>query len=223
MHLDLIDQLRCPQDHPGLGVGVALVCVPTSVHGRDLVSAMLGCPVCHAQFGVFEGVAWFGGGSMPPAPPAANRPPTDDELTRLAALLGLDTPGAVVLLHGDWASYAEALVQQFEVRPICVLDGPAPAGDLGSSTLAGVHDTLPLASGIVRGAALGASATAALLRSAATTLTPNGRLVAPTGCVVPPLLAELARDAHHWVAEPRAASVTLQRARPPSPRRTPGQ
>ena len=56
MHLDLVDHLRCPREHPGLDGTVALVCVPVRIDGRILHEAMLGCPTCHAQFAVIDGV-----------------------------------------------------------------------------------------------------------------------------------------------------------------------
>ena len=60
MHLDLVDHLRCPREHPGLDGTVALVCVPVRIDGRILHEAMLGCPTCHAQFAVIDGVMVFG-------------------------------------------------------------------------------------------------------------------------------------------------------------------
>ena len=56
MHLDLVDHLRCPREHLGLDGTVALVCVPVRIDGRILHEAMLGCPTCHAQFAVIDGV-----------------------------------------------------------------------------------------------------------------------------------------------------------------------
>ena len=56
MQLDLVDLLRCPAPHDEM----PLVCVARSTTGRELRDATLGCPTCHAEFPVRDGVAWLG-------------------------------------------------------------------------------------------------------------------------------------------------------------------
>ena len=226
MHLDLVDHLRCPRPHAAVPGGVALVCVPTRLSGRVLGEAMLGCPICHARFAVADGVAWFGDGEAPgstsqhvSADGAAA--PDDTEVLRLAAMLNLDGPGGWVLLHGDFVACAGALVDAFGVATIRLMGRVAPSAVAHGSVLAGVTDVLPLAPALLRGAAFGPGTSVPLLASAATALMPNGRLVAPVACDPPSVLGVLARDDRHWVAEPRAAPVSLRRSQPPP--RTPGR
>lgn len=223
MHLDLVDHLRCPHPHPDITGGVPLVCVAGKVEGRQLHEATLGCAVCHARHAVTRGIGWFGVGAMPTPTAVARTVADQPELVRLAALLNLDAPGGFVLLDEAWATFAVPVADTFGVAVVLVADAPSVLAHPKVSVLAGLGDALPFSPAVLRGAALGASATLARLASAAMGLTPNGRLVAPVQCAPPPALSILARDDRHWVAEPRAEPVSLRRA-PPSPLpRTPGQ
>lgn len=227
MHLDLVDHLRCPNAHPGLASPVALVCVPLRVDGRTLQEAMLGCPTCRASYAVVQGAGWFGVGDAPaprplPAPTArAARGADDDPALRLAAFLGLDTPGGTVLVEGTWATSARALAAMAECSVVVLADAPDPGALAPLSVLVGVGDALPLAAGTLRGAAFASVPHPALLADAARCLMPNGRLVAPVEAAPPPVLSVLARDDRWWVAEARPAPVAIRRAPPPP--RTPGQ
>jgi hypothetical protein len=223
MHLDLVDHLRCPNPHPDVTGGVALVCVPLRVEGRVLHEAMLGCAVCHARFSVHQGSGWFGAGDAPSAMPAPT--PSDDEaeLLRLAAMLNLDSPGGFVLLDASWATLAEPLAARFAVSVVVASDGPRTFDHPAVSVLAGLAASLPLAPLTLRGAAWGPGVTSAPLVATTRALNANGRLVAPVEVDPPPALSVLARDDRHWVAEPRAEPVSLRRAPAPTPPRTPGQ
>ncbi len=223
MHLDLVDHLRCPRAHPDVTGGVALVCVPQRVDGRTLHEAMLGCAVCHARFTVVGGAAWFGEGDAPRIAAGESSTHKPDELLWLAAMLNLDGPGGLVLLDAAWAGHAVALARDFAVGVVVLVAAPVTLEHPMVSVLSGPLTSLPLAPAVLRGAAFGARTSEPLLRSAATALMPNGRLVAPVECDLPPAIAELARDDRHWVAEPRAAPVSLRRAPPPPTPRTPGQ
>ena len=246
MHLDLVDHLRCPREHLGLDGTVALVCVPVRIDGRILHEAMLGCPTCHAQFAVIDGVMVLsddvivlgdGATGARPAPPDDGAQGSADELVRLAALLNLDGPGGFVLLHADWGVHAGALATAFDIS-VVTLDAPASvarvpraardARETRVSTILSSGDRVPLAHGVLRGVALGlgvggALPAPALLVSAGLAVMPNGRLVAPIGCERPPGWVELARDHRHWVAEARSTPVTLRRAPRPPPTHTPGR
>ena len=243
MHLDLVDHLRCPREHLGLDGTVALVCVPVRIDGRILHEAMLGCPTCHAQFAVIDGVMVLsddvivlgdGATGARPAPPDHGARGSADELVRLAALLNLDGPGGFVLLHADWGVHAGALATAFDISvvtldaPTSVARAPGHARDARVSTIISSGDRVPLAHGVLRGVALGlgvggALPAPALLVSAGLAVMPNGRLVAPIGCEPPPAWVELARDPRHWVAEARSTPVTLRRAPRPPPTHTPGR
>ncbi len=221
MHLDLVDHLRCPNPHPDITGGVALVCVKDDVDGRVLHEAMLGCAVCHVRFSVANGIGWFGRGPLPAIVPPPSSGTDGSQLVRLAALLNLDGPGGFVLLDESTAAHAAAIADMFEVAVVIATAVPLASAHPMVSVLAGLGDALPLAPLTLRGAALGALPTPGRLAAAARALMPNGRLVAPVECDPPPAVSVLVRDDRHWVAEPRAEPVSLRRAPPPPLPRTP--
>ena len=55
MFIELTEILRCPADHEESYV----VCVPTLMEGRRVVRGGIGCPVCHAEYPIVDGVAHF--------------------------------------------------------------------------------------------------------------------------------------------------------------------
>ena len=208
--MELIDTLRCPGQHEDSW----LVAAVTHSVDRHILEGTLGCPVCGAEFEVRAGEVW-----MPFGEPAGMRPAVDDdpaEVTRLAALLGLDERGGLYVLCGTWTAMAPALLELAPARLLAV----SPTSALpGMSVLRGTGDALPIAGGAARGVALDRPS-GALAEAAVRVLVPGGRLVAPATTAVPALVSILARDGRHWVAErdPAAsisAPVRLGRARLP--------
>jgi hypothetical protein len=216
MHLDLIDALRCVRPHEDTW----LVAAAAEITGRRLVRGTLGCPVCHAEYPVRDGVAFFDP-ALPDAAPADAAPAhpaaraDEDEVMRLAALLALTAPGGTIVLGGAWDACAEALLDLVETRALLAEPARRPSlrDELGPVRGAAV---VPLAGGAARGVALdSATATPARLASAVHVLRAGGRLVAPVDAPLPSGVRELARDARHWVAEREGAPgplVSLRRA-----------
>lgn len=221
MLLDLVDLLRCPNDH----ADAPLVCVARPARDRELETATLGCPVCHAEFTVQDGVAWLG----PPPDAAAthamssDHPATAADVVRLAAMLDLTTPGGTVALTGGWAALARALAEMTACAVVVLANEARWIVPGHVSVLAGSRG-IPLARASLRGIALGTEPAATLdarLGSAVAALALHGRLVAPRSCGPPGGCDEIARDDWWWVAErrERPQAVSLRRA----PRRTPSQ
>lgn len=185
MHLDVIPTLRCPREHEESG----LVLVAYETDGRHVVSGLLGCPVCEAEFPVREGVAYF----------VASRPPSGeprhDEIIRTAAMLGLTEPGGVILLGGQWGSVAGAISELAEAL-VLVVDPPVITSEAERVSVMYTGDRWPIAAHAIRAAAIDTPREhiAELLRS-------KGRLVGTNNVPVPPEIAELARDADYWVGE----------------------
>lgn len=220
MHIELVDSLRCPQPHEDTW----LVASVTRFDGRDIVEGALGCPVCRRQYAVQRGEVDFtaGHGSLSDrargddARGDGSPGPVDPEqLFRARALLSLGDVGGVVLLGGEQARLATALADEAQVMPL-LLNPPDWAQGVGRSPSAiRACDTLPLASGVLRGAWLDATtATDRLLAGTVRALRPGGRLVAPVQSTVPDGVTELARDEREWVAESTgvaSAPVSLRR------------
>jgi uncharacterized protein YbaR (Trm112 family) len=208
--IELIDDLRCPRSHEETW----LVASAERTEGRDITHGTLGCPICHAEYPIRDGVAWFDqplrGASATLAERAGGEP---EEAMRLAAFLDLSEPQGFALLAGDWARVASRI--RDVVPPHLILLNPSPfvSADNGISVLA-IQRGIPLAAGSCRGVALDAAhAGEAHLEAAVRVLRPRGRLVAPATVPVPSGLTELARDTQLWVAERAAAPprlVTLQ-------------
>ena len=136
---------------------------------------------------------------------------------RLAALLGLTEPGGLVVLGGSWSDCA-APIAELGVAHVVVMNAASPSDVPQEVSSIVVDGQLPLAPGSVRAIALDAGL-APLLPSAAHVLRSRGRLVGPAAGALPNDVAELARDAHDWVAERTVVAsppVALQsRARRP--------
>jgi uncharacterized protein YbaR (Trm112 family) len=203
MHLDVIPALRCPREHEESG----LVLVADETHGRHVVTGVLGCPVCEAEYPVRSGVAYFVN------PTAADADTRNHEIIRTAAMLGLTEPGGVIMLAGQWASTADVISEIAEAL-VLVVNAPARA-DYAARVSVLYADQLPIAEGALRAAAIDAP-----VDDVASVLRPKGRLVATHAVPVPPDIAEIARDAEYWVGERREVVPVLPLTRA-SRRRSP--
>lgn len=208
MFIELVDALRCPVPHEESW----LVASSTRMEARHIVDGMLGCPVCHSQYPVRNGVADF---RREPALALRGEPDPflrGDATTgmRLAAFLGLSDALGFAVLMDEWGAQASALRELVET-PILLVDPPAGReGEPGISVV--LSDGVPpLAAGAARAAAIGdsiadrASATVRITRA-------GGRLVAPARVPVPEGVREIARDDTLWVGEKepeRSPLVTL--------------
>ncbi|HJU64417.1 MAG TPA: hypothetical protein VJ596_02010, partial [Gemmatimonadaceae bacterium] len=199
-----------------------LVAASSEMLDRDIVRGVLGCPVCHAEYPITEGIADFRSGVTAGhgRHVARREHDVDSETLRLAALLDLSSPGGFVVLTGQWATCAATLSMRAERVHVLVMDpvdhAKVTSGDRISVAL--TAGQLPLQPGSARGIALDAPyAAPGQLAAAAEALRGLGRLVAPASALVPQGMRELARDARHWVAERDIApgpllSITLGRA-----------
>jgi uncharacterized protein YbaR (Trm112 family) len=196
MHLDVIPALRCPREHEESG----LVLVADETRGRHVVTGVLGCPVCEAEYPIRAGVAYFVN------PTAAAADTRNDEIIRTAAMLGLTEPGGVIMLGGQWASTADAISEIADALVLVV--NPRARADYAERVSVLYAEQLPIAEAALRAAAIDAP-----VPNIASVLRPKGRLVATHAVPVPSDIAEIARDAEYWVGEasalrPRPADLT---------------
>ena len=220
MFIELVDSLRCLEPHEETW----LVAAVDRRDGRHIMHGTLACPICRRAYPIRDGIGWF---AREPAdatsrlaiPSGRADGPADertdeDRFTRAAALLGLMDAGGIVVLGGPWTKVADRL-PSLGVSHVVVLNAhPTPESPQEVSALV-VEDQLPFRQTAVRACALGgATATAALLASAATVLRSRGRLAGPVSAGVPTAITELARDEADWVGE-RAAVAS-----PPVPLRS---
>jgi uncharacterized protein YbaR (Trm112 family) len=208
MFIELVDALRCPVPHEESW----LVASATRMEARHVVDGLLGCPVCHAEYPVKNGVVDFR--REPTLPLEATPDPflRGDATTamRLAAFLGLSDAHGFVVLLDEWGAQASALRELVET-PIVLVDPPAGReGEPGISVV--LSDGIPpLAPGAARATAIGRSSAERAAAGVRITRT-GGRLIGPVTLAVPDGVREIARDDELWVGEKepeRSPLVTL--------------
>lgn len=220
MRLNLADRLHCPRAH----APSPLVVVARQVDDRELVAGFAGCPVCDLEARIADGVVRFPAGeregsgeARTPSAPVVS----DEDFTRLAALLGLDEPGGTVLLTGSYARFATRLAAELELAVVIV--GP-PTLDTsrsmpGVSLVELAEPAIPFSDHTFRAAALDASGTPehvrAMIADAVRTVAIGGRVLGMEALPLPDDVKELARDEREWVGQRERAAmrVTLGRAR----------
>lgn len=197
MFIELVDALRCPVPHEESW----LVASASRMEARHIVDGVLGCPVCHTEYPVRNGVADFRRASAPRAATAPSTVNRDDPATamRLAAFLGLsDAQGFVVLLD-EWGAQASALRALVET-PLVLVDPPAGVeGEPGISVVFS-DGVPPLAVGAARATAIGRASPERAAEAVRITRA-GGRLLAPASIPVPDGVREIARDDSLWVGE----------------------
>lgn len=220
MFIELVDSLRCLEPHEETW----LVAAVDRRDGRHIMHGTLACPICRREYPIRDGIGWFAREpadatphlTIPPgrADGPADQPTDHDRFTRAAALLGLMDAGGIVVLGGPWTAVADRL-PELAISHVVVLNAHPTSESPQEVSALVVDDQLPFRQTAVRACALGgATATGALLASAATALRSRGRLVAPVSAPVPAAITELARDEADWVGE-RAAVAS-----PPVPLRS---
>ncbi len=206
MFIELVDALRCPVPHEESW----LVLSATLMRDRHAMDGTLGCPVCHAEYPIADGIVNFrrtavvAHGDVTGAQPRAA---PDDDALRLAALLGLDDALGFAVLCGAWGRNAEALRHIIQA-PLVLVDPPGDVKAAPGRSLLLTDGPLPLASGAARAVAMDGGS-AERIASVVRATRPGGRVVGPVSCARPDGVRELARDEHVWVGEREAAASPL--------------
>ena len=203
MFIELIDALRCPADHPPS----SLVAAFESIVDRDVVTGMLGCPVCRSEFQIRNGDLWLVTTAMPsPATRALN---PDEDALRLAASLDLRSETGFAILRGAWCALADRIA---DISPthLVLLDPPlnTPRGPGRSTIHAG--GTVPFSPASAVAATIDDDERAYALALA---VKPKGRLVGPSNLALPRDVKELVRDERWWVAEKENATAPISLSR----------
>lgn len=196
MFIELIDVLRCPNAHEDSW----LVLATHRTDGRDIMEGTLGCPICHAEYTIANGIARFA-----PVSPTRAEAPDESEALRLAALLDLTGGRGYAVLVGETGNQAARVRELTDVQLMLVNPPEGVAMGTGVSGLTSEPGTLPLAAGSARAIALDGAASPALMRASLEALAPSGRLLAPAALPLPSQVTELARDERHWLAERQPA------------------
>jgi hypothetical protein len=143
MFIELTDILRCPQPHDEQFV----VLIPDEMAGRSVRAGRLGCPVCHREYLIRNGVADFSDGA-----PAEAVPPAI-EADAIAAFLGLSGPGGYVGVVGGNMTLGDALVRTIPGVHFVFINPPPDSTELPMvSLLRG--GSIPIKSRALRGVVL---------------------------------------------------------------------
>ena len=203
MFIELLDLLRCPRDHEETWLVAAL----NAVQDRFVIKAKLGCPVCGASYSITRGIADLR--AQPGARAMQDADVEPEGEMRIAGLLNLVRPGAVVLLEGKDAGAAQRVSDLTETKVIAV----NPASEISDSeTVATVlcDVRLPFASDSIAGVVIG---DAVFLDDVSRILSHGGRALLPIGSPIPAGLVEMMRDDRNILAESVGAIVSLRSKR----------
>ncbi len=186
MFIEVTEILCCPAGHEESYV----VCVPIEMDGRSVVRGGIGCPVCHAEYPIVDGIAHFGGRAVPV--PAAVSPSYD--AVALQAFLDLEGKGGYALLLGSAGRHGEAIAA---LVPGVVFLGVNPRPDVRPSAAFSVLSAaraIPVKTRSVRAVVIGADhAVEPWLGEAVRVLLPGLRIVIEHDAAGPEGIAVLAR------------------------------
>lgn len=185
MHTLLTDRLVCPRCGPPFG----LILFAERAEDRRILEGGFGCPNCRDRYAVHGGFADLRAQPRSPFAESGGVPrvvdPGNEEVIRLAALLGLSEGPGHVFLAGSPVRLAPALASMLEGIEVVAADASLRAWEeeKGVSRIA-VRGRIPVFPRSLRGVALGGEAAESLLAEAVRAVAPLGRVVvaeAPRG------------------------------------------
>ena len=158
MHIELIEMLRCPEEHRE----EHLVLSTSEMNGRIVWLGLVGCPVCHRDFEIIDGIVDFTevvtgerhvrAVRRTPAPDA----PSPVDAQSLQALLDLGGPGGYVVLLGSGARHAVGLASLMSGIHFVGINAPPDVGELPIISLIQTDQVIPLRGAMARGVVVGA-------------------------------------------------------------------
>lgn len=209
MYIELIDLLRCPREHEETW----LVAAFTRMNGRYVVTGALGCPACNASYEIENGVADLRDRPEERRIETTSATPrrfedVEGSAIRIAAMLGLLRPNALIALRGDEAALAVEISELAQCRVFAM--NPADSiGDTEKVATVLARARLPFATSSLDGILLSADDDG--VADAARILKPGGRLVMGSRAAIPPSFHELARDENYVVSESVGPLIKLSR------------
>jgi uncharacterized protein YbaR (Trm112 family) len=204
MFIELVDALRCPNQHEESW----LVVSATTLEERHIREGILGCPVCRSEYPVHGGIADFRRDQTSDAGSVSALPPALVRAEQLAAVMNLADPLGFAVLIGGWTIRGTELLALVDSPPLVLVDPPASVAMRPG--LSGIRCDLsvPLAAGAARAVAVDTD-NEERIASAIRATRVGGRIVAPANAPLPDGVRELARDQTIWVGSREAAPSDL--------------
>jgi uncharacterized protein YbaR (Trm112 family) len=204
MHIELTEMLRCPEPHRE----EFLVLSTSEMNGRMVWIGLVGCPVCHRNFEIIDGVVDFSevvtGERQLRAvrrTPAPESPVLLDPQS-LQALLELSGPGGYIVLVGSAARLAEGLAGLMGGVHFVGINAPPDVEELPVLTLLQTDRVIPLRQAMARGVVVGAElARTPWVAEGVRVLLSGRRLVIEDEQAAPAGLKKLASGQGVWVGE----------------------
>jgi hypothetical protein len=207
MFIELAELLQCPEPHESM----PCILAPNEMDGRRVVSGMIGCPVCKAEYHVAEGMVGFGEvpqwgiGSRSDDLTIEQMPKADD----VQALLNLGSMGGYVLLVGSGARLARELAENTSGVHFIGLNSPPELRDSECLSLLRSPQAMPLKNSSVRAVLVGPEyVRKRWMDDAGRVLMPNGRLVAIVDDLSAEGVRQLAAGSGMWVGEKKIDSAS---------------
>ena len=201
MFIELAEHLCCPEDHEETFCVIAA----EEIVERSVVRGTVGCPICHAEYPIRDGVVAL----FPPGTPVPDQPAGTFamEAAVVQALLDLSGPGGYVALIGSAGHVAADLAGLCAGVEMIVVDPP-------KGVVAGSHVSvilgagrIPLRRATARGIVFGPEVrSAAQLEDVRRVLLPGLRAVTVGAGAPLPGLDTLATDGERWVGTRRQDS-----------------
>ena len=202
MFIELTEALRCPHAHEES----YLVCVPAQMDDRRVMHGVLGCPVCHTEYPITDGVAIFGRRESAGVPRHSGTAPPSRNLTAEAiqTFLDLRGPGGYALMVGRAGRMGPRLAELLERVHVAGVNPPMDAQPTAGFSVLRSPDGLPVKRQSMRAVVVGRDASEGpWLAASLGTLLPGLRAVIEDEDAQPGGLVELARGAGVLVGEKR--------------------
>ena len=156
MHIELTEMLRCPELHRE----EYLVLSTGEMAGRMVQYGIIGCPVCHREYQVVEGIVNFGAIGTAPASAAEAGAPAGAsgrgaDAPTLQALLDLGGPGGIVVLLGSAARHAVGLAGLMSGIHFVGINAPPDLQELPVLSLLRCSRSVPLRGAVARAVVVG--------------------------------------------------------------------
>lgn len=198
MFLPLVDSLRCPKVH----AETWLVASIERLEDRDIITGVLGCPECMAEYPIRDGVVYFD--EHVARPPFIA--PAEQDALRLAAGLDLTDARMTAIIQGAWGAVAPVIAGMSPAHLLLVNPPAAIASGDGVSIVVGAE--VRFASASMSAAGFDAVATPAQIAAFRAAVRGGGRMLGPAAVPMPGDVTEIARDAAVWIAQVPAGTIS---------------